>query len=566
MKRYVLIALIVLFAGCIRFWQLPTVPPSLNSDEVAIGYNAYSLLRTGRDEYNKPFPLTFRSFDDYKMPVYVYMVAGSMGLFGFSDFAVRFPSALLGTLSVLCVYFLVLELFRSEAQNPKYKIQNNDKTQNSNALDLGFRNLDLQKIALVSAFLFAVSPWSVMFSRSGYEANVAVFFNIAAVYTLFMGLRRSPYLPLSAILFSLSIWTYHTCRIFVPLLLLGFIFIYRKELLKRKIAVCVSILIGFALLFPIMKMTFSPEGRMRAMGVSAYANPDSIKQSIAWTIQDQANGQAIFSIFHNRRLEYVRTFLRGYFAHFDLNFLFLDKSIERYRAPGVGLLYLFELPLLCIGAYQLIRKRVKGSIVIFWWLLAAPVAAAFTLQLPHPVRTLVFLPAFQIIAAVGLVELIKVFEEKKKNIVYCLLFIVLCMSVVGNIVYFFHQYFIHLPVDNAQYWYTGRKEMIAKLKLIESQYDRIIISNKLDFPYIFFLYYWPVEPQEYQEAGGTLSGGFLEEGNKYGKYEFRSINILQQSAFKKVLFVGLPGEEFKEKFVVDRIYYPNGLPAIVFFR
>jgi hypothetical protein len=108
--------------------------------------------------------------------------------------------------------------------------------------------------------------------------------------------------------------------------------------------------------------------------------------------------------------------------------------------------------------------------------------------------------------------------------------------------------------------------MVAKLKMIEGEYDKIIISNKLDFPYIFFLYYWPIDPSVYQSSGGTVSGGFLEEGNHYGKYEFRNINILQRNPLKKVLFVGVPGEEFKEQLVIDRIYYPSGTPAVVFFR
>jgi hypothetical protein len=161
---------------------------------------------------------------------------------------------------------------------------------------------------------------------------------------------------------------------------------------------------------------------------------------------------------------------------------------------------------------------------------------------------------------------ISVFERKKRHTVYCLLFIVLCITAVFNIVYFFHQYFIHLPVDDAQYWYTGRKEMVEKLRTTENQYDKIIISNKLDFPYIFFLYYRPVDPASYQKVGGTVSGGFLEEGNHFSKYEFRTINISERSAPEKVLFVGTPGEEFKEKDVIDRMYYPDGSGAIVFFK
>jgi hypothetical protein len=123
-----------------------------------------------------------------------------------------------------------------------------------------------------------------------------------------------------------------------------------------------------------------------------------------------------------------------------------------------------------------------------------------------------------------------------------------------------------LPIDDAQYWYTGRKEMVAKLKIIENQYDKIIISNKLDFPYIFFLYYRPVDPALYQKAGGTVSGGFLEQGNHFGKYEFRTINTSQSSVKERVFFVGTPGEEFNEISIIDRIYYPDGTVAMVFFQ
>jgi 4-amino-4-deoxy-L-arabinose transferase-like glycosyltransferase len=142
MKKYIWLACIVVFAAVIRFWNLTGVPPALNSDEVAIGYNAYSILKTGKDEYGAQTPLTFRSFDDYKMPVYVYLVAGSMRIFEDRDFAVRFPSALVGTLTVLFTFFLVKELFK--------------------------KSRDSYGIALVSAFLVTISPWHIHFSRSGY--------------------------------------------------------------------------------------------------------------------------------------------------------------------------------------------------------------------------------------------------------------------------------------------------------------------------------------------------------------------------------------------------------------
>lgn len=536
----IILAIIVLLAGFLRFYHLPSVPPALNSDEVAIGYNAYSILKTGRDEYNKPFPLTFRSFDDYKMPVYVYMVAGSMAMFGKSDFAVRFPSALFGTFTVLVTYFLVQTLFKKK-----------------------------RLVSLLSAGLLAISPWHLMFSRAGYEANVSVFFISLGVLLLLMGLKRGGYLICSAFVFVCAIWTYHTARIFVPLLLLGLCILFFKELAKKKVYILIGIIVGCILLLPLVRLTFSLEGQMRAIGVSSFSNPDDLKRSIARMVFDSENNTSIYSIFHNRRIEYTTVFIRGYFSHFDLNFLFLDKAIERYRAPGIGLLYLFELPLLFIGLYQLVRQWSKGSAVLLLWILIAPVAAAFTLQLPHPVRTLVFLPALHIVTAFGLFQCmvwIQKMGTKNSSFVVRSIVIVCICFILLNSIYFLHQYFIHMPVENGSLWYAGRKEMVEKLATYEQQYDQIIVSNRLDFPYIFFLYYGHVDPRIYQLTGGTKSGGFLEEGNTLGKYEFKSLSTFLRSLTKKVLFVGMPGEEFKNSIVIDTIYYPDKTPAIIFFK
>ena len=108
----------LLFAGIIftaiflRFWQLGSNPPSLTWDEVTWGYNAYSLGIDGRDEFGRFLPLDYlESFGDFKPPVYAYLAIIPVKLFGLNEFAVRFPSAFFGVLTVLATYFLVKTLF-----------------------------------------------------------------------------------------------------------------------------------------------------------------------------------------------------------------------------------------------------------------------------------------------------------------------------------------------------------------------------------------------------------------------------------------------------------------------
>src|SRR5580704_1557461 len=113
-KQLLLLALIVLLGFFLRFVDVSNDPPGLYVDEVSIGYNAYTILTTGKDEYGVLHPLWFRSYGDYKMPVYIYSVAGSMALFGETEFAVRFPSIIAGTLTIPLLYFFLQELIRLE--------------------------------------------------------------------------------------------------------------------------------------------------------------------------------------------------------------------------------------------------------------------------------------------------------------------------------------------------------------------------------------------------------------------------------------------------------------------
>src|SRR3989344_3324808 len=93
--------LIIILAAFLSFYQLGKNPRSLNWDEASNAYNAYSILKTGHDEYGKFLPRTFKSFGDYNLALSVYPLVPSIGLFSLNEFAIRFPSALFGVLTVL---------------------------------------------------------------------------------------------------------------------------------------------------------------------------------------------------------------------------------------------------------------------------------------------------------------------------------------------------------------------------------------------------------------------------------------------------------------------------------
>ena len=196
-KKYKLLAIIILVAVSVRFVGVGSTPPSLNWDEISHGYNAYSILKTGQDEWGQAFPTIFRAYGDYKLPVYIYLTALSELLLGLTPLAVRLPSILAGIGSVIFTYLLVGELG-----------------------GLGRSEKKMQTVALLSAFLMAIEPWSFFLSRGAFEANLAQFFVISGVYFFLRGLKNNASFVVSSVLFGFSVWTYNSARVFVPMLVL----------------------------------------------------------------------------------------------------------------------------------------------------------------------------------------------------------------------------------------------------------------------------------------------------------------------------------------------------------
>jgi len=135
----IVLILVVILASLLRLYTLGDLPNGLYIDEVAIGVDAESLAKTGRDMHGGSWLTTiFPSYGDYKLPVYIWLAAISIRLFGATDFSVRLPSAVAGIITVVLVYALAIELFAKEKH--------------------------MKVIAIVSAAMVAIMPWSILFS------------------------------------------------------------------------------------------------------------------------------------------------------------------------------------------------------------------------------------------------------------------------------------------------------------------------------------------------------------------------------------------------------------------
>ncbi len=545
MKRVnFLLSLIIVLAFILRLYQLGRTPIALEWDEVAIGYDAYSILTTGRDQFGKFLPLTFRSLDDWKPPIYEYLTVPSIAVFGLNPFAVRLPSALSGILTVLATYLLTKVIFKQNT------------------------------VALLAAFFLAVSPWHLQFSRAAFEVNLSVAITVFAALLFLKGLKNPKLFLLSGLLFGLDLFSYHSTRVIGPLLMILMFFLFNKSLPRRLYVSLFFIIFGvfFAIVLPILT---SSEAQIRFKATNIFdpgarylEEKDLPKIYLDSRLQDQAAGYELDGkIFHNQRLIYtdyetLKKAFYKYLSHFNFEFLFIRGDAPLHHAPGFGLLYLAELPLLVIGLIYMVRHRNnRYFLLILSWLLIAPIPASVTREAPHAVRTELILPMFQIITAAGLVVILK-FIKKESNWVLWFTLISINLLFVINNSFYLHQYYIHTNYELSRDWKYGREEAVNFTESMKNNYDKILVSLKVDMPYIFWLFYSQYPPIQYLREGGTVSGGFADERNKFGKYEFRNFDYRNFITLGKTLFVGTPGDFPIDSNILKTIYYLDGTEAI----
>lgn len=529
----IFLTLIIAVASILRLWQLGKIPSSPDWDEVALGYNAYSIMQTGRDEYGKFLPIILRSFDDYKPALYAYLAMPSISILGLNVIAVRLPSVVFGILTVLTVFFLVKELFKKD------------------------------NLALLTAFLLAISPWHIQFSRVAFEANVGVALNIFGILFFLKAFKKPWFLFLSALMFGLSLHVYQSEKVFIPLLLIILIAIFRKQFFAiEKKHILISSLIFIIISLPLIYFTLvNRDALSRAKTVSIFSNPSIIGANTEKLVRDRANNDILGLILDNRRVEFVKNTARGYLSHFDLNWLFIKGDIARHHAPGMGLMYLVELPFLLIGIYMLIfgnfDKAVKLFIIL--WFLIIPIPASVTNDVPHAVRTINFLPILQILTAIGIIAAITTIANLKiKYLIFSLCF----LFFVFNFSYYLNQYFVQQNYFHAKYWQYGYENIVNYIAGVRKDYKKIIVSNTatMDQSYMFFLFYLKYDPYKYLSEGGTLTGK-IEGKNKFANFEFKKFDYHQEKE-KNILLIGSLSD-FQEVYkTIHESNYPDKSIAI----
>jgi len=486
---YFLLGLIFTFAIFLRFYNLNNYPVGFHQDEASLGYNGYSLMLTGKDDNGNKFPLYVDMFGDNRPSGYHYLTIIPIKIFGLNEFATRFPGALFSSITVFAMFFFANVLFKNKI------------------------------IGLLSALLIAFSPWHIVLSRASDEAVVALFFILLGFALLIRGLQENKknFIIWGAIFASISYFFYHTPRVFVPLAFLVFtayLFpFWKKEAKFIRVKMLLVFIFLSSLVFCLVFFVRGGTGRYSQVNIF---NNFETNFFLRQEIQEDAIAHSpkyVSRLAHNKFTNDLSVFLDNYFDYFSGDFLFSKGGLPIwYNTPRMGLVYLIEFPFILYGLYWLLKSSNKMHKLPILWLVIAPVVAAITMDdIPNINRSIIMIPAVELIAAVGFYRLVEFFNKKK------ILFTAISgILFFGNIFYFGNQYFINAKVHKPWYRNNGFSEMMRAVNENYNKYDAIVISKFQGGIYPLVLFYSKYNPKTYQEEGSPKNKDYLG----FGKFIF----------------------------------------------
>lgn len=473
-KSLFILFFIVILGAALRFSFLTSNPPSLNWDEVSHGYNAYSILKTGMDQWGQKFPiLNFRAYGDYPTTLNLYLTIPFIAIFGLTEFAIRFPHAIMGTLTIISVFFLTYGITKKKT------------------------------ISLLTALLVAVGPWYVFASRFVLQSNLSVFLLITAAAMFVNRDKCKCLLSLSFVSLFLTLFAYHTTRIFSPLIILGALAIYRKEISNKIIYFFVAVFLAFS---TYILLNPGATARGNVLFIIDQGAINKIEQS-------RTNSKLpviISKLLYNRPIYFAEKFVKNYIGYFSPNFLFLKGGTQyQFSVPNSGLIYPFGLPFFYIGLAILLYKSFSKNSneegnnykLILLWLILSPIPASLTNESFTVIRATTMLPIPEILISIAVYEFAqKVF--KKNSILLISVFILLMSLATGE---YLLNYFTNYRTNYSWSWQYGYKEIANYIKLHYEDYDKIVITKKYGEPHEFLLFYLKWNPINFYEDKNKIA-------------------------------------------------------------
>lgn len=555
------LVLILLLSFLVRIWNITSVPPALYWDEMDIGYQSYSILKTGRDYFGNLPGLVVRSFADFRAPLLIYTTIPSVALLGLNIFSVRLPAAIFGTISVFLIYILSKILFKSE------------------------------RISLTAALLAGFAPWSIQYSRMAFELTLLFSLFLGGIICFLKGVKSSKWFIVSGISLSLSLIAYNTAKLFVPLILITLTAIFiRKKNIDKNFWIGLGIF-GF-LLVACLYMSVYKGGGMRFSEIAIWTDPQlesSINRyrqesAISYTSSRDAGMSARFpdKLIYNKITYILDKVTQNYLKAVSPEFLFISGDPNLRHSPyRIGEFYRIELITIILGLLFLAikaRKGDKNSIFLLFWLILAPVPAIITREGgTHASRLFLLFPALTMVSAAGFFYILELVSGKIGR--YLLTGIVLLW--VFGAAFYLNYYFGAYKLESAKYFQYGFPEAVKQALNRKDGYKYVIIDDREDSALMNYLFESEYDPSDFQariadmpfefgkfKAERLDNVYFMKPGFRdwYQAFKDNLINddyLLIASAvqLEEQTIEKLPGRLTKNQKVLEVIYYKTGVPA-----
>lgn len=528
--RIIMLVGVMVVGLIVRGVGLNESPSSLGFDEAALGYNTYSLMETGRDEYGNSWPLSLRSFNDFKPALYAYLSIPFVKLWGLTGTGVRMVSVVTGVLSLVVLYWLL----------KKY---------------CG------RKVAIWLLLWLSFEPWRLHFSRNAFETHLSSLLVTTGAYLLLEG--KNKWLTVAA--FVLAAYSYHSARLTVPLLLVfwgadplsWFVKKNWKEVVEqtvnglRKTGV---LLLGFVvLLIPVFLANSS-------LVLTRFNQENIFKRYYPYTPKEIVTEANPWKMTWANPAYYFGGLVTGhilaYVSPYNLSLRIYNwVKMSPMFIPGMGMLGWMESILVVVGLVKVIgqlQKKAEYRFLIYWLVAGiAPAAATWTWY--HPLRALNIYPVLEIMAALGMVTLWK--RMSSLSVGLSMVFkVLLVVTLVVTTIYTINNELRYAPFENhGEYQPGGYKEGMKELVELSKNYDRVIIDSPHAQSFIFLLFYGQIDPGLVQSYANSRPRPGIE-GNldfNFDKFVFRKIDWPADKQLHRTLFWAPTTITEKEIEVVD---------------
>jgi 4-amino-4-deoxy-L-arabinose transferase-like glycosyltransferase len=532
--------LIIAFAFLLRFYNLSDIPAGLNQDELSIGYDAYSILLTGRDQHAKPYPLYFESYGDYKLPVYIYATAVSEKIFGVNEFAVRFFSAIMGSLSVIFLFLLT------------------KKITNSN------------NIALIASTLLAINPWHLYFSRTAFEVNVASAFILIGVYFLYLSIEKklgTLFLLLSILSIIISVYTYNVTRIAAPLTFLMFVFFLRKEFFKKfnKKIIFAFIILFLVLLSPFLITLLNSSGLQAQKSVLIFGG-DSLAKTIQFRAIVNSFPEIFVKLFFNKLTLIGMEYFKNLAGSFNSYFFFVSGDpTGAVGLVNMGMFHFFEFITIIVGVAEIIRRKIKEFYPILGWFLIGVFVVSISAIVPRATRSFIEVIPLAMISGFGLFVIVRELTRVKFSVIHYGGLIAVWGIVIYSAIYLIFSYFIVFPTYYGRSYRPQEKVLAEYFKENDSKYTSFVIDKNYDIIYSSIIFYNKYPPHLFHTDArwDVDKGSGFRTVNEFGKYKFSKISWPEEVIKPNALLVmplGFGSSKFKPIHEIKGRSIPVAIP------